>query len=96
MCCVDGSNSIQQRMRFCEYRTAAQEAKTSLSSDCSLLEARLALRALAKHHEYSAWREAFLRSQERFPSLEADRDIHEDLAASLLQKILDILHLPFE
>lgn len=86
MCCVDGSNSIQQRMRFCEYRTAAQEAKTSLSSDCSLLEARLALRALAKHHEYSAWREAFLRSQERFPSLEADRDIHEDLAASLLQK----------
>lgn len=86
MCCGHCSDSIQRQMLFHEYGAAAQEAKILLSSECSLQEVRVALQALALHHEYSAWEAAFLHSKKRFPSLEFDRDVHEDLAATLLQK----------
>ncbi|AID38182.1 membrane protein [Chlamydia muridarum] len=77
---------MRRHLLFHEYRTAAQEAKNLLGADCSLQEVRVILQALAKHHEYVSWEEAFLRSQKRFPSLAFDRDVHEDLAATFLQE----------
>lgn len=83
---MEGSDSIRRQMLFHEYHAAAREAKTLLNTNCSLCEVRTALQALARNHEYGFWEEAFLRSKQRFPSLESDRVVHEDLAAALLYK----------
>lgn len=80
-----GSDALRYQLLIRNFSVATQEAQDLLSSsDYSLEQARLALRALARGKEYALWRRAFTCCQKRYPQLSRDRNVLEDFAQQIL------------
>ncbi|WP_041462243.1 HEAT repeat domain-containing protein [Chlamydia caviae] len=77
---------MRQHLLIHDFPEAIKEAKTLLSSsECSLSETRLALRALAQGKDYTAWNQEFNKSRQRYPQLAKDRDTLEDFSQQILR-----------
>lgn len=82
---AQGSPSLRQHLLIGDFPRAIQEAKALLSSsECSLSETRLALKALAQGKDYASWHREFTKARKRYPQLAKDRDTLEDFAQQVL------------
>ncbi len=80
-----GSQSLRQHLLIGDFPRAIQEAQALLSSsECSLSETRLALKALAQGKDYDSWNREFTKARQCYPQLAKDRDTLEDFAQQVL------------